>query len=168
MDILTYALCKKLAGGGGGRTDIFYFCTPSQVDSDGKPKISSPDLQKIYFTPNRKDAPNQYTEWVYKNSNWEKFGDMEIDLTDYIKRTTDSRATNTQLGLVMVNPTHGVTTSAEGYLMGSPRTAEQVASNSGTMMLSVGTARNCAEEWTFTLADGTTVTKNVFVVPQKV
>ena len=67
MDLITYALCKKLAGGGGGRTDIFYFCTPSEVDSDGKPKISSPDLQKIYFTPNGKDTPNQYAEWVYKN-----------------------------------------------------------------------------------------------------
>lgn len=163
MDIITYALAKKLAGGGGGRTDIFYFCTPSQVDADGKPKIQSPDEHKIYFTPNGEAAPNQYAEWVYKNGAWEKFGDMEIDLSDYVKNTDYANASSG--GVVKTSDSYSTTITSNGALLGTVKSSTGYASGSNQMFISKGTLENLAETWTFTLADGTEITKKVFLSP---
>lgn len=87
----------------------------------------------------------------------EKLSDIVVKSTDY--------ATSTKGGVIKFSTSHGIVMSADGFLMGSTRTAEQYASNSGNMLINKGTLENVlqakAEEWEFTLADGSTVTKKI-------
>lgn len=87
----------------------------------------------------------------------------EDDLTDYVKNT--DFATSNKGGVFKFSQSHGITMSSDGFLMGSTRTAEQYASNSGNMLINKGTLENVltskSENWEFTLEDGSTVTKKV-------
>lgn len=87
----------------------------------------------------------------------EKLSDIVVKSTDY--------ATSTKGGVIKFSTSYGIVMSADGFLMGSTRTAEQYASNSGNMLINKGTLENVlqakAEEWEFTLSDGSTVTKKI-------
>ena len=87
----------------------------------------------------------------------------EDNLTDYVKNT--DFATSTKGGVIKFSTSHGVTMSADGFLMGATRTAEQYNSNSGNMLINKGTLENVlnnrGQDWEFTLSDGSTVTKKV-------
>lgn len=87
----------------------------------------------------------------------EKLSDIVVKSTDY--------ATSTKGGVIKFSTSHGIVMSADGFLMGSTRTAEQYASNSGNMLINKGTLENVltskAETWEFTLSDGSTVTKKI-------
>jgi len=65
-----------------------HICSSAEVRS-GKPKITDPDPNTIYLVGNVNDTNNLYTEFIYVNNKWEKFGEgkNEIDLSDYITTT---------------------------------------------------------------------------------
>lgn len=87
----------------------------------------------------------------------------EDDISNVVKYT--DYATSTKGGVIKTSTSHGITMSADGFLMGATRTAEQYASNSGNMLINKGTLENVltskAETWEFTLSDGSTVTKKI-------
>lgn len=47
----------------------------------------NPDEKGIYLVPKDGENPDVYDEYVYVNNQWEKIGDTEIDLSNYV--TTD-------------------------------------------------------------------------------
>lgn len=87
----------------------------------------------------------------------EKLSDIVVKFTDY--------ASSSKSGVVKTSQNHGIATNGEGFLTGVTRTAEQYNTNSGYMLISKGTLENVltskAEEWEFTLSDGSTVTKKI-------
>lgn len=99
-----------------------------------------------------------YVKDLYLND--QKLSDL---LADTVKNT--DFATSTKGGVIKFSTSHGVNMSADGFLMGATRTAEQYNSNSGNMLINKGTLENVfnnkSENWEFTLSDGTTVTKKV-------
>ena len=165
--IILAVIQKQIEEGGGGHMpiELFYVCSADEIDEDGYPTVETPSENKFYLTPS--ETEGHWIVWIYRNGYFDPINKATIDLTDYVKRVVADRATNTQLGLVMVNPTHGVTTSAEGYLMASVRTAEQVAGNSGTAILGVGTLRNLTVDFTCVGKDGTTTHYYLPSVPPK-
>ena len=48
---------------------------------------SSGDAGTLYFVPNSGSAPNQYDEYIWLNSAWEKLGTQTIDLSNYIQKS---------------------------------------------------------------------------------
>lgn len=119
--------------------------------------------QIIYLVPNGKTGDNVKDEYIWIDDKWEIIGSTSIDLTDYVKNT--NFATSTKGGVIKFSTSHGVNMSADGFLMGATRTAEQYNSNSGNMLINKGTLENVfnsrGEEWGFTLSDGSTVTKRI-------
>lgn len=84
--------------------------------------------------------------------------DEAVKYTDY--------ASTTKGGVIKYSTTHGITISADGYLMGYARTADQYNANSNNLIISKGTLEavfaSKGEDWEFTLSDGSTVTKKIF------
>lgn len=131
--------------------------------------------QTIYLVP--KADPQEgdvFDEYVWIDNKFEFIGTTKADLTNVVKYT--DYATSTKGGVIKFSTSHGIIMSADGFLMGSTRTAEQYASNSGNMLINKGTLENVftyknfltdasletkAESWEFTLADGSTVTKKI-------
>ena len=120
--------------------------------------------QTIYLVP--KTDPQQgdiFDEYVWIDSKFEFIGSTRTDLSNVVKYT--DYATSTKGGVIKTSTSHGITMSADGFLMGATRTAEQYASNSGNMLINKGTLENVftskAESWEFTLADGSTITKKI-------
>lgn len=118
---------------------------------------------------------NVYAKDFYLND--QKVSDLLGDKAndDEVVKYTDY-ATSTKGGVIKFSTSHGVNMSADGFLMGATRTAEQYNSNSGNMLINKGTLENVftskdflsnadletkSEDWEFTLSDGTTVTKKI-------
>ena len=61
----------------------------------------------IYLVPkSTAQTNNYYDEYIYTNNAWEKIGDTEIDLTNYVKNT--DYATSSTGGVVKVNSTYNL------------------------------------------------------------
>lgn len=83
---------------------------------------------------------------------------------EYIKNT--DYATDTNAGVIKVSGTYGTQLSQGGYIQARLLTKEQFTSGSYAQLIGKGTYENVrldksVEEWQFTLADGSTVTKKV-------
>lgn len=126
---------------------------------------------------------DHYNAWLGyrggKVTNW-KFGDGteggyanvwandyylgDEKLSDIIVKSTDY-ASSSKAGVIKSSQNHGISVNADGFLTGVTRSAEQYNTNSGYMIISKGTLENVlenkAEEWEFTLSDGSTVTKKI-------
>ena len=51
---------------------------------------ASGDTGKLYFLSNSGSAPNQYDEYIWLNNAWEKLGTQNIDLSNYIQKSSTS------------------------------------------------------------------------------
>lgn len=131
--------------------------------------------QTIYLVPKTDpQAGDVFDEFVWIDGKFEFIGTTKVDLTNVVKYT--DYATSTKGGVIKFSTSHGIIMSADGFLMGSTRTADQYNSNSGNMLINKGTLENVftskgfltnssleakAEAWEFTLTDGSTVTKKI-------
>lgn len=62
----------------------FYICGNGEYDPvTGQPTIQNPDTSTFYLVPTG-SSPDVFTEWVYINNNWEKFGSTTVDLSNYV------------------------------------------------------------------------------------
>lgn len=187
-------LISSGTGGSGGEitVDLSNYYTKVEVNNkfsqleDQYVKVNDTTLVKLVNENEINLQEDHYNAWFGyrggKVTNW-KFGDgTEGGLADiYVKdlylgdqklsdlladtvKNTDF-ATSTKGGVIKFSTSHGVNMSADGFLMGATRTAEQYNSNSGNMLINKGTLENVfnnkSENWEFTLSDGTTVTKKV-------
>lgn len=68
----------------GASIDL-HICTQGEYDSTTRvPTIQNPDSRTFYLVPNEDSgASNAYTEWLYANGAWERFGAQVIDLSGY-------------------------------------------------------------------------------------
>lgn len=58
------------------------------------PNIANPDEQTFYLVPDG-SGNNVYTEWIYINNNWERFGNASINLSGYATTTyVDTKVPN--------------------------------------------------------------------------
>lgn len=78
------------------------------------PTVDYPEENTFYLVPDG-TGNNVYTEWVYVNDNWERFGQASIDLSDYVQKT--DYATYDNPGIVAVNAvSYGIGLSNEHEL----------------------------------------------------
>ena len=62
----------------------FHICTSGEYDPvTGQPTIQNPDTSTFYLVPTG-SSPDVFTEWVYINNAWEKFGSTTVDLSNYV------------------------------------------------------------------------------------
>lgn len=97
--------------------------------------------QTIYLVP--KTDPQEgdvFDEYVWIDNKFEFIGTTKADISNVVKYT--DYATSTRGGVIKFSTSHGIVMSADGFLMGSTRTAEQYASNSGNMLINKGTLEN--------------------------
>lgn len=157
------------SGGGGGSGDLSNYYTKNEVDnklvSVYKYKGTVASVSNLPTSSTVGDVYNVSDtgmNFAWDGSKWDALG-SEIDLSGYVKNT--DFATSTKGGVIKFSTSHGVNMSADGFLMGATRTAEQYNSNSGNMLINKGTLENVlnnrGQDWEFTLSDGTTVTKKV-------
>jgi len=68
----------------GASIDL-HICAQGEYDSTTRvPTIQNPDSRTFYLVPNEDSgASNAYTEWLYANGAWERFGAQVIDLSGY-------------------------------------------------------------------------------------
>lgn len=168
------------SGGSSSSVDLSNYYTKEEINS----KLVSvykyagtvtdvsklPSTSTVGYVYNVSDTGMNY---AWDGSKWDALG-SEIDLSNYVKNT--DFATSTKGGVIKFSTSHGVNMSADGFLMGATRTAEQYTSNSGNMLINKGTLENVftskgflsntdleskSEDWEFTLSDGSTVTKKI-------
>ena len=95
----------------------------------------------IYLVPkSTAQTNNYYDEYIYTNNAWEKIGDTEIDLTNYVQNT--DYATSNKGGVVRSDNTFGASVSGSGQIMGITKTYEQYGSWSNAGIVSKGTLEN--------------------------
>lgn len=93
------------------------------------PTVDYPEENTFYLVPDG-SGNNVYTEWIYTNNNWERFGQASIDLSDYVQKT--DYATDSTAGVVKVNAGHGVTMDSDGVLqLTTPTTSQLQALSNG-------------------------------------
>ena len=157
------------SGGSGSSVDLSNYYTKEEINSklvsvykyagtvtDVSKLPSSSTVGYVY------NVSSTGMNYAWDGSKWDALG-SEIDLSNYVKNT--DFATTTKGGVIKFSTSHGITMSADGFLMGATRTAEQYNSNSGNMLINKGTLENVlnsrGEDWEFTLSDGSTVTKKI-------
>lgn len=187
-------LISSGTGGSGGEitVDLSNYYTKVEVNNkfsqleDQYVKVNDTTLVKLVNENEINLQEDHYNAWFGyrggKVTNW-KFGDgteggyadvyvkdlylNDQKLSDLLADTVKNTdfATSTKGGVIKFSTSHGVNMSADGFLMGATRTAEQYNSNSGNMLINKGTLENVfnsrGENWEFTLSDGTTVTKKI-------
>ncbi len=61
------------------------------------------DANTIYMIlADDESTDNKYIEWMYINSNWEKVGDSDVDLSGYIKETDLVALTDAEIDAICV------------------------------------------------------------------
>lgn len=71
----------------------------------------------IYLVPSSDpQSQNNYDEYVYINGNWEKLGEVpiQVDLTDYVKNT--DYATGDKAGVIRTSTSYKISTTSAGLL----------------------------------------------------
>lgn len=72
-------------------TDMeIHICSASEYDAETRiPTIANPNDKTFYLVPTEDGtSPDLFTEWVYVNGAWEKFGSAKIDLSGYLTDVT--------------------------------------------------------------------------------
>lgn len=147
-----------------GRATGYVFDTPAAMEAW---LANADNCAKLVLGDNLYIRETDVPDYWWDGASAQKLETQKVDLTEYIRRTAEDRATGGQLGLVKVSTTNGINTYADGSLVASARTAEQVASNSGTMLMGVGTLRNLTVDFTCVSKDGTTTHYYLPSVPPK-
>lgn len=97
----------------------------------------------IYLVPSSDpQSQNNYDEYVYINGNWEKLGEVpiQVDLTDYVKYT--DYATSSKGGVIITNTDYGTSMNNAGRLIGSIKNYAQYNEAVNYMLISKGTLEN--------------------------
>ena len=97
----------------------------------------------IYLLPNAdSQEQNSYDEYIYTNGAWEKIGSasVEVDLTDYVKKTDIANATT--VGVVKVKDFYGLTVSSDGAILGMVYATDKYATRADNILISKGTLEN--------------------------
>ena len=95
----------------------------------------------IYLVPkSTAQTNNYYDEYIYTNNAWEKIGDTEIDLTNYVKNT--DYATSSKGGVI--KPANGYATDItnDGKLYALVKTYAEYTSGLNNTFVSKGTLEN--------------------------
>lgn len=77
------------------------------------PTVDYPEENTFYLVPDG-TGNNVYTEWVYVNDNWERFGQASIDLSDYVQFTDVASRDN--FGVVKLGTGSGIKIESNGTL----------------------------------------------------
>lgn len=74
-------------GGGGSRNLPIHICSSSEYDAETHvPTISSPSTDMFYLVPAPNGtSPDMFIEYIYVNDDWEVFGSVSIDVTQFAK-----------------------------------------------------------------------------------
>jgi len=95
----------------------------------------------IYLVPKSVSlGDNLYDEYIYVSNAWEKIGDTQVDLTNYVTNT--DYATSSTGGVLKVsNGDYGIVVD-EGVLKGAVKTASQFSDMSSKGLVAKGTLNN--------------------------
>lgn len=77
------------------------------------PTVDYPEENTFYLVPDG-TGNNVYTEWVYVNDNWERFGQASIDLSGYVQFTDVASRDN--FGVVKLGTNSGIKIESNGTL----------------------------------------------------
>lgn len=93
----------------------------------------------MYLVPkSTAGTSNVYDEYLYINNAWEKVGDTEIDLTNYVQKT--DYATQNVGGVIKVNSSYGAYVDENGIIRGYVMsTANDYANAYNSALISKGT-----------------------------
>lgn len=96
----------------------------------------------IYLVPkNPSQTNNYYDEYMWLTNGWEKIGDTQIDLTDYVKNT--DYATSSKGGVIKTAASYGTYTNTNsGYMSADIKTYSQYTGSQDYIFLSKGTLEN--------------------------
>lgn len=106
-----------------------HICSITEYDANTRvPTIVNPDSSTFYLVPSQDGtSPDLFTEWVYVNNAWEMFGNVSVDLSNYVMNT--DYATLNQGGVVKVGGL-GITIT-NGEIKIQPASSRQIKSGSG-------------------------------------
>lgn len=69
---------------------------------DALPAVSSVDVNTIYMVlEDSTSGDNKYVEYMVINGAWEKTGDTDVDLSDYMKNEDMSTITNSEIDIIV-------------------------------------------------------------------
>ena len=85
-------LQKIIDEGVGGGVKIEILGTGDFDPSTGVPTISDPEENVFYLVPTADSGYDLYTEWIYKNNSWEKFGSASKVQSDWNESDSTSPA----------------------------------------------------------------------------
>ena len=57
-----------------------HICNNNEYNASGIPTIQNPDETTIYLTPSGNNSNDTFTEWIYVNNAWEKFGNGNVQV----------------------------------------------------------------------------------------
>lgn len=57
-----------------------HICSNNEYNASGIPTIQNPDETTIYLTPSGNNSNDTFTEWIYVNNAWEKFGNSNVQI----------------------------------------------------------------------------------------
>jgi hypothetical protein len=77
------------------------------------PTVDYPEENTFYLVPDG-TGNNVYTEWIYVNENWERFGQASIDLSGYVQFTDVASRDN--FGVVKMGTNSGIKIESNGTL----------------------------------------------------
>lgn len=97
----------------------------------------------IYLVPkSTAQTNNYYDEYIYTNNAWEKIGDTEIDLSNYVKNTDYAGNNNNVAGVIKAYTTYGLNMSTDGSLRSSTFTYAKYQNATDYAFISAGTLKN--------------------------
>lgn len=100
------------------------------------------ETDTIYLVPSSDpQSQNNYDEYVYINGNWEKLGEVpiQVDLTDYVKNT--DYASSSKGGVIKTSGTYS-TGMSNGYLYATTSTYENYTNMTSGTFIGKGTLEN--------------------------
>lgn len=95
------------------------------------PTVDYPEENTFYLVPDG-TGNNVYTEWIYVNDNWERFGQASIDLSDYVQKT--DYANSSTAGVIKIGTTNTglYLNPTSGILFTSPAAADELKAGTST------------------------------------
>ena len=68
-------VAMSTSGGGTVSLDFIHICSQDEYDSQTlEPTVEFPEENIFYLVPNNGSGNDLFTEWIYTNEEWEKFG----------------------------------------------------------------------------------------------
>ena len=70
------------ANGGAVSVDFIHICSEEEYDSQTlEPTVELPEENIFYLVPSNESGNDLFTEWIYTNDEWEKFGSGVVGAT---------------------------------------------------------------------------------------